>query len=237
MRKINFLPLLVLFSISACYRDANKYIQQNKKDILKVYSDVYQIPADGKSIATITAKLSNDADNRAVKFVTNRGNFLDSTLSYSTTATIQNDSIIAKVFLVAPTDTTSYATVTVNASGIDSIIKLTFIPAYPDKIHIETTTGTTKSGFGSEVTVQVFLSRLIGIPSIHQKVEFVATKDNNETIGSFRGISLQGSDQNGQINATFQLKDATYTGRLKITASFINSVVNLKDSTYIFITN
>lgn len=228
--------LLLGILLFGCYRDTDKYIQSHKNDILSVYLSTDTIPADGVSMIMITAKINANADFKTVQFLTTNGIFLNGSNTYTVNATQQNDSLLASTYLKSPLDTTSFETVEVSASGVDTVVKIVFSNAYPDSIQLVSSLASIQSGFNNELPVQAYLIRHIGTPSLHQSARFSAYRDDNSSIGAFQYLNLSGSDSTGLINANFQLRDTLYTGRIRIvgTCNGVNRL--LQDTLSIFIT-
>jgi hypothetical protein len=229
--------IVILISCLGCYKDPNDYILKHSNSILSVATSSDSVVADGKSMIILTAKISDDADLKTIMFTTTDGNFLDSTTTYTINANVQNDSLLARSYLISSLNVTDYVFVKVSVPSLDTTLQLRFVPAYADSIYIESAINNIAKGYGSEVPLQTYLIRNTGTPSLHQSVVFSAVDDNNLPIGSFIGISKQGSDSSGLINSTFVLRDSTYTGNVYITAT-CHSPNNLLISTFkIAITN
>ena len=232
---ISCIPL-ISYIMCSCYRDTDKFIQSHKNDILFVYLSTDTVLADGVSTILITAKINTNADFKTVQFFTTNSNFLNGTNTYSVSAAAQNNSLMANAYLKSPNDTTSFETVTVSASGVDTVIKIFFYNAYPDSIHLGSSLASIQNGFNNTLPIQAYLIRRIGSASRHQGAAFYAYKDDNSNIGAFQYLSLTGSDSTGLINAIFQLRDTSYTGRVRIVGTCNGGSRILQDTLTIFIT-
>lgn len=215
--------LLCMVSGTGCYKNVDDYIQQNRYSILSVNSSANTLAADGKSMLFFSATLTPDANIKTVQFLTTNGHFLDSGVSYTALAGLSNNQLIARAYLVAPLDTTSFAFVTVSVPGLDTVVNIRMVTAPPDSIHTESTINTIVKGYESSVPLMTRLIRDIGHPSLHQTVSYSAIRDNSTSIGNFVGIDPAGSDSLGRISATYYLGDTTYTGRVRIITSFFGA--------------
>lgn len=235
MKHLSVVALLLLLVCGGCYKDVDSYIHDNRYSILSVKASPSSIPADGVSMAFLTATISSDANLKSVQFTTTKGHFLDSASTYTTQAAMVNNSLVASSSLVASQDTSSYIYVTVAVPGLDTVLNLQFVTALPDSIHVESATDMITSGFASSVPLQTRLFRLTGRPSLHQGVSFQAIRTDQSSIGNFIGISPNGSDSTGLINSTFVLADTSYTGTVKIISSFPTPAKLLTDTFTIYV--
>lgn len=228
----------VIIVFSSCYKSQDKYITDQGLDILDARVDTTSIEADGQSLITITAKITKNADLKAVFFSTNQGTFLDSNKTYTTQASIINNELIAVAYLQSSLNVSDNVLIKVSVPKVDKIFNINFIKALPDIIQIESPTVSILRKFGSEVPLDIYLLRNKGIPSLHQNVTLEAIKDNDSLIGhDFIGTSPAGSSESGLIKSTFILKDTSYIGKLRIIATVQGKSKIVSDTTIIFITN
>lgn len=219
-----------------CETDQDQYINQNKDALLVVSTNISHVEADGKSDLFITALLPTEADKKSIQFQTTDGSFRDSnSKKILLSAMFRNDSLSARANLVSSLEAKPNVEIRISIEGVEKLLNVSFLQAYPDSLNIESSVATIKPGFGSEVPVQAFLIRKQGIPSLHQLVSFNAIDDKNARLGEFRAISSSGSDSNGVINATYVLKDTTYQGLLRIIAEANSKTDILRDTLKIFI--
>ena len=238
-KKITIVALLLI--LSSCAKNLTDYINQHKFDILLARVNTDSVEADGVSTLAITAKISNNADLKKVSFYTTHGKIFDSNSSYTVTAAQQGDSLIASAYLISTIDTNSQVLLTVAVPGVDTVIHLRFVTAYPDAIHLETTAETLQNSLGSIIALKTHLVRNIGTPSINQKVVFTAYKDDNSHVGRFTSIDYNGSDQNGIVNATFVLNDTSkmlnknYSNKIRIVGTCMGKGQSIADTLNIFL--
>jgi len=235
--------LFFLFSVGlvittmSCSKDKKRFIEDNRKDILNAFADEDSVEADGKSFITIRAKISKDADKKTVKFSTNKGRLIDSSLTYTTDAAMENDVLIAKAFLTPGLEAAENVIVNVSVPEVSERIGVRFVNAFPDAVQIESTVATVQNTIGATVPLNIYLIRKTGIPSLHQKVRFrVLKQDGSEMMGDLRGIDPAGSNDKGLITATYILEDSTYSGKLKIISIADGKQQQVYDTVTIFIT-
>lgn len=227
------------FLLLSCERNKKQYISEHKNEILFATVSSDSIEADGKSVLTFKAYISKNADRRNVKFSTSSGKFIDSNITFSTDAIIQNDSLVATAYLYSSIDSSSYSFVKISVPQVDTIIHFRSILAYPDEIMLEPIgpVGSIKPDYNSEIQLQATLLRKKGIPTKSQKVLFKTYREDFTEIGDFRAID-KGSDEKGIVKAIFTLKEKTYLGYIFVVAQATGKNQQIiTDTLKIFVTN
>jgi hypothetical protein len=228
--------IICIISIS-CERDRDDYLQENKQKILMAACDINRVAADGKSKIKFSVNIPSYAVDKTITLKSTAGMFYDSSRTFNGKAEIVGDRAIIDASLTSSLIPTEDVRVTVSFSGLDTIINISFSPALPDSIQLESNVASMKRGYGAEFPLQTFLIRDTGIASIGQRAIFEALRDNQQTIGEFRAISPDGSDNKGVINSIFVLKDTLYTGKIRLVSKVQGKQNLLTDTLNVFITN
>lgn len=222
--------------ISSCDKDRDKYLAANKDKILHVVTGSDYLEADGKSKLVISATLQDGSDRKTITFNTTEGVFENNnTKTFPTNAILTNGKLVGTADLKSGTEVKNDVQVKVSVNQVDTILKLQFVRAYPDSISTESSVVSIHKGFGSEVPLTTTLIRTIGIPSQHQFVNFSALRDNNTTIGEFRGMSPFGTNENGIVNSVFVLRDTSYLGVVRLVTTCQGKTATLADTLRIFV--
>lgn len=172
--------------------------------------------ADGSSIVTISAYINEDTelDKRTVNFITTNGVFVDGKDSkISKTAVFENDLLVARVSLKAPT---SPDTIMVTAEMAYSEIRKDYIkvsekiivsPSIPKDIKLSSESFSVYTNYdGSIVITGKLINQAGNSVSKGEEVEFSDVFSSNTTMGvngRFKSSNLQKSDDNSQVSITY----------------------------------
>ncbi|MCF0051650.1 hypothetical protein LXM25_16395 [Dyadobacter sp. LJ53] len=179
------------------------------------FSNPPTIPlADNYSTAEliVTADLTNGvAQDRKVKFVTDKGTFHDGSKEYTANISTNN---IAKAYLKHnKAELVRVTAIIADTYPIDTHVQ--FVQALPEQIFVFPETNTIAPKLDSKIKITAKLVRDKGTVSDGQVVIFEDEFGNGgPSVGSFLSNTL--SDSSGEVSATYQLTNANLTGLPKL---------------------
>ena len=177
-------------------------------------------PADGQSIITLTAKISDTAaaNGRSVTFNTNQGAFIGGTTNITVPANLNG-------FAIAYLKSSNYiGKIAITAQVTNYIVSdsVYFTIANPNFINVTIPQFSLIGSLTNSVTVTAQLLRDTGTVSPSFNVMYKSLDStNSRVIGNFINITL--SNSNGISTALYSAIDSLYLGKVNISASVVVS--------------
>lgn len=232
MKMMKYSILLVTLCIfSSCFYDddENSIKKFNTDDFISIEADEENISADGVEFSMITAKLTSEVDSGKgmIEFTTTLGTFSN---NEKTTLIKTNSNKEAKANLKSSEIGTANVVAKIG-DLISNSVDLTFDEALPDTILISFGTLSHPNGIQNKLTISIQLIRSVGNPSKGFAINY-STEPSGIPEFVFGNGSL--SNETGIATVDFAVKDTTFVGDVKITASLEN-FSNIKTSSTLVI--
>lgn len=225
-----FLILFAYFLLWSCTEEpgslntpnfVNQPINTINTNDVELFITKNNIPADDYTYAEIALKINKRLfTNNEIVFATDRGTFTNNSNKYVVVSSI-NDTVF--VYIKHSKSESIRLTANVFGNYFKEII-VTFIPALPDKIYINSNANSLPSSFSSRAQITAKLIKLIGTVSEGQSVTFYDSIENcvsANCVGAFFNTTL--SDNNGLASSEYLLQDKNFHGLVYIIGSIQTS--------------
>lgn len=207
---------LLLLLAGGCSEDSRSPVDPD--EVLALSASAAAIPADGVSLATITAVIPAGAApaNRTIAFTTTAGSFAGTSPPGTTIevpADVDGRAVVALQSGTQPAE----ARVQASVAGFVRTLTVRFTQALPETIDVDPGTFSLEPGFANTTTVTATLRRAGGgVATQGTEVRFTATTSAGAAVGEFRAVTP--SDAQGRSTALYTAGDTAYRGPVTITA-------------------
>jgi len=194
-------------------------VSEDPEEILVLEINPQTIPADGTSVATLTARISagTPEDERTVTFSSSAGSFVDGNIISNLPIQVEADSRGIAVVQLRSTASPGSALVRAKAASGSDSGKVRFGVAPPESVDVTTSLVVLHVLFFDTATITATLRRSKGFASAGTVVSFSAEDSTGMPIGGFANVTA--SDENGEATAEFDPGVTAYRGDVTITAS------------------
>lgn len=159
------------------------------------------LPADGASTTIVTASVppADTVTGRTVTFSTTLGQLMSASGVAGGTAVATADTGKRARTLLRAARVAGTAVVSASAGRDVIATTVRFANAFPTAVGIDPSGFLLKPDLTENLTITARLSRAVGIPTAGQRVRYVATRLNGDSVGRFRSATL--SDDSGVSSA------------------------------------
>lgn len=194
-------------------------VSEDPDDLLVLEVNPTNIPADGSSVSTLTARISAGTpdEERVVTFSASAGSFVDGNIVSNFPIEVEADSHGVAVAQLRSASTPGIAIVRAKAGSTVSRGKVRFGVAAPERIDVTTSLFVLHVSSFDTATITATLRRSSGVATSGTTVSFTAEDAAGMPIGGFANVTA--SDPNGQAFAEFDPGVTAYRGDVTIRAS------------------